>query len=272
MLEISKRPTDADLGAWTRKLGECLAMRDPKMNDYGKELIEEVELFRKSDTYRKKRKKKGGLEDADPNARKVRNYEIQSSKFEDLEKSKNSGAGVENKIKPPIFPPDSTGFHRIPEDSTDSVQQSRAEQLKQSNKQEEITTPLNPPTGGDAQTPEEKFEIARTKYPGTKNGHRVEWENFKRKAGKNFHLTASLLFPAIELEISHKAALSSAGAFCPEWPHFRTWINQNRWEQEFSKEALNGNTRNHKLGSRTARLDEDGRTLARKIKEAAGIN
>jgi hypothetical protein len=159
----------------------------------------------------------------------------------------------------------------IPQEGAGSRARARIE-LKgtEQNRTEQITTPLTPLAGGNIQTPKEKFEIFRKEYPGTKGGPNVEWKNFKRKAGKNFHVIASLLLPALDAEKLHREALVSRGVFCPEWANFRTWINQHRWEQEFSKEALNGHARNHRPGSRAARLDEDGRALARKIAEAAG--
>lgn len=78
------------------------------------------------------------------------------------------------------------------------------------------------------------FESARKRFPGTKKGYQFEFDLFKKKH-KDWKDCLSLLLPAIEKEITHKHFLNQKGSFCPEWPHFSTWINQRRWEQEFEQ-------------------------------------
>ncbi len=81
-----------------------------------------------------------------------------------------------------------------------------------------------------------KFDEARKSYPGTKNGIEPEWENFQKKHGKNTPKIVPLILPAIQAEKEHKERLkATAGAFCPEWKNFKTWINNSCWTQELSE-------------------------------------
>ena len=77
----------------------------------------------------------------------------------------------------------------------------------------------------------EKFEIFRKKYPGTKRGLDTEYDNFKKK-NKNYKEIVDLLLPAIETQIEVHAEKIRQEAFCPEWKHLKTWINQKCWEEE----------------------------------------
>jgi hypothetical protein len=86
--------------------------------------------------------------------------------------------------------------------------------------------------------PQETFEAARRLYPGVKRGQTTEWVNFQKKYGNSKEILA-LLQTAIESQAGIKAALRRTGKFCPEWPHFRTWINNRRWEDEIQK-TFNG--------------------------------
>lgn len=105
-------------------------------------------------------------------------------------------------------------------------------------------------------TLEADFDAARKAYPGQKNGLKREYQNFSRKAGKDASTIIPLLIPAIEAEKAHKAALRASGKFCPDWAHFQTWINQNRWEQELPKvEATDGT---HKPGLKPTRQQQLG--------------
>jgi hypothetical protein len=80
------------------------------------------------------------------------------------------------------------------------------------------------------------FEDARKLYPGTKRGHATEWAGFAKH--RDHAECLPLLVPAIEAEKASKDAARLAGGFCPEWPHFSTWINQRRWEQEIAGPQL----------------------------------
>jgi hypothetical protein len=81
----------------------------------------------------------------------------------------------------------------------------------------------------------EVFEAARQAYGGTKRGFGPEWENFVKKF-PDYQPILPLLLPAIERERAHREKLAAIpGAFIPAWAHFQTWINQQRWTQEFGE-------------------------------------
>jgi len=81
------------------------------------------------------------------------------------------------------------------------------------------------------------FENARQLYPGTKRGLATELKDFQKH--KDWEQVAFLLESAIQREIEHKSKQKTAEKFCPEWKHFKTWINQRCWEQEFPDEDDN---------------------------------
>lgn len=80
---------------------------------------------------------------------------------------------------------------------------------------------------------EEAFEVFRKRYPGTKRGHKVEFENFKKKNPSKWQSIIPLLLPAIEREIRHHEESAAARAFVPAYANLATWINQSRWTLEF---------------------------------------
>ncbi len=86
---------------------------------------------------------------------------------------------------------------------------------------------------GDFSELEEAFEVFRKRYPGTKRGHKVEFENFKKKNPSTWQSIIPLLLPAIEREIKHHEEAAAAHAFVPAYAHLATWINQSRWTSEF---------------------------------------
>ncbi len=87
-----------------------------------------------------------------------------------------------------------------------------------------------------------EFEAARKAYPGERPGSAVALEYLKKKH-KGYKAITPLLLPAIEREKAHKAALRAAGAFCPEWKNFKTWINNSCWLDEFSEVDPSSNRR-----------------------------
>lgn len=80
---------------------------------------------------------------------------------------------------------------------------------------------------------EDVFEIFRKRYPGTKRGHNVEFENFKKKNPSTWQSIIPLLLPAIEREIRHHEESAAAHVFVPAYANLTTWINQSRWTLEF---------------------------------------
>jgi hypothetical protein len=76
-----------------------------------------------------------------------------------------------------------------------------------------------------------EFETVRKAYPGLRRSLDVEWDNFRKK-----HTPAvviPLLLPAIERGKAYREGCASVNAFCANWPHFSTWINQSRWTEEY---------------------------------------
>ena len=80
---------------------------------------------------------------------------------------------------------------------------------------------------------EEAFEVFRKRYPGTKRGHKVEFENFKKKNPATWQSIIPMLLPAIEREIRHHEESEAARVFVPAYANLATWINQSRWTSEF---------------------------------------
>lgn len=77
-----------------------------------------------------------------------------------------------------------------------------------------------------------QFDTARKLYKGQKRGLETEFSCLRNKHN-DYREIVQLLYTSIQAEIVHKEKLVAAGQFCPEWPHFSTWLNQRRWEQEF---------------------------------------
>jgi hypothetical protein len=69
------------------------------------------------------------------------------------------------------------------------------------------------------------FETARKKFPGTKRGFQVEFDNFKKKHPDWFDVV-DLLLPAIEQQIEWR---KKDGRY---WKMFQTWINNSCWTEE----------------------------------------
>lgn len=81
----------------------------------------------------------------------------------------------------------------------------------------------------------EGFEEFYQLYPLKRNPTRAlkSWA----KAVKKGNGTASAIMDALSKQIAHKAHLKSTGAFCPEWPHPSTWLNDERWKDEIPEQS-----------------------------------
>lgn len=79
------------------------------------------------------------------------------------------------------------------------------------------------------------FDEARKIYPGIKRGLQTELAGFVKKH-KDWREVLPLLKPAIEQQTKYKAWLRANNKFYSEWPLFKTWINQSRWEEELPTE------------------------------------
>ena len=75
------------------------------------------------------------------------------------------------------------------------------------------------------------FEEARKIYRGTKRGCNTEYEVFIKH--KDWQEVLPNLKAAIQREINYIEGLKKEGKFAPEYKHFRTWLNQRCWENEF---------------------------------------
>ena len=81
---------------------------------------------------------------------------------------------------------------------------------------------------------EEEFESFRKAYPGNKGGHKIEFENFKKKHS-DYQTAVHLLSPALDKLKDWREQKKQSGQFVPEYANLSTWINQRRWEVEFEK-------------------------------------
>jgi DNA-binding transcriptional ArsR family regulator len=89
-------------------------------------------------------------------------------------------------------------------------------------------------TTNDKELTEEIFETFRRAYPGSKNGHTVEYDNFTRKH-KDYKSVVHLLLPALNKLEQWRTEAKKVGQFVPEYANLSTWINQRRWEAEMAK-------------------------------------
>lgn len=81
----------------------------------------------------------------------------------------------------------------------------------------------------------EQFEAVRQRYPGTKRGLETELSQFQRH--KDHKAVIDLLLPALEAAIQRREERTKKGQWNPDWPHFRTWISQRRWEENWVEEV-----------------------------------
>lgn len=88
--------------------------------------------------------------------------------------------------------------------------------------------PLSPP-GGYFQD----FEIARNEYPGPKRDAQTEWDAFQKKFGAEAAGIVPLLLPAIKRYAAHLAKEAKKSSKKPFLAHFKTWLNQKRWTEEY---------------------------------------
>ena len=82
-----------------------------------------------------------------------------------------------------------------------------------------------------------EFENFRVKYPGTKRGYQIEFDNFNKKH-KDWRKVLPLLEEKLTYQISAREIKRRAGGFVPEWKNLQTWINQRCWEEEISTEVI----------------------------------
>lgn len=89
---------------------------------------------------------------------------------------------------------------------------------------------------------EDVFEKFRKAYPGNKGGHKIEFENFKKKHS-DYRVTVHLLYPALDKLKEWREQKKRLGQFVPEYANLSTWLNQRRWEVEFEEIIENNATK-----------------------------
>lgn len=102
---------------------------------------------------------------------------------------------------------------------------------------------------------EEEFEMFRKAYPGNKRGHKVEFDNFKKKHS-DYKAAVYLLSPALARLNEWRDRKKQLGQFVPEYANLSTWINQRRWEVEYEKA-----TENNETEQKQAKRYDDGNFL-----------
>lgn len=93
------------------------------------------------------------------------------------------------------------------------------------------------------------FEETRKIYPGTKRGIKTEFENFKKH--KDWKEVLPILYDCLHFQIEFRKYRTG---FVPEWPHFQTWINQRRWEEEMQLQQNQKN--NNELDNFEREIDD----------------
>lgn len=100
----------------------------------------------------------------------------------------------------------------------------------------EDVIPLNEKPKPHKQKPTEEqtaaFEDAREAFKGRKRGHDTEFADFRRKH-KDWPTAVHQLLSAVNRLDEYRERCIEAGEFCAGWPHFSTWLNQRRWEDEY---------------------------------------
>lgn len=98
-------------------------------------------------------------------------------------------------------------------------------------KQEGTNKPPNPQRGNAELR--EIFQKAHDKFPGTKREAGTDLHTFTKH--KDWKEVIDRLLPAIDKQIAHRKKLKDdQAAFIAEWPNFQTWLNQRRWEDQYS--------------------------------------
>lgn len=90
----------------------------------------------------------------------------------------------------------------------------------------------------------EAFDLFFAKYPGNKRSSTTEFRNLRDQYPFEFPAILPLLLPALEKWEKWRNQQRIAGAFVPSCLSMQNWINQRRWEDEFTQ----SNTNNHEKG------------------------
>ena len=107
-------------------------------------------------------------------------------------------------------------------------------------------SPRSPKGEVDLVSLKDQFEIFRKRYPGTKRGLDTEFNEFVKKYSGHVTEIVPLLLPALENLMRWREQAAKRGEFVPSFANLKTWINQRRWETEYSVESLNTIDDEHK--------------------------
>ncbi|PSR54184.1 hypothetical protein AHMF7605_11950 [Adhaeribacter arboris] len=113
--------------------------------------------------------------------------------------------------------------------------------------------------------------MARKVYPGTKRGEEVEWLNLQKKFKNQLPDLPRLILGAIEKQIQWRERMREVNPreFVPQWPHFKTYINQQRWTEEtpeVNKVTFQNSYENRTNQNQRSRLDtEEAVAIARML-------
>lgn len=83
------------------------------------------------------------------------------------------------------------------------------------------------------------FDKFRKKYPGTKRGAEIEFDNLKKKYKKEFKTIIPILEQELDRQFAERTKKMTAGNFVPEWKNLQTYINNRAWEETFNQGAEN---------------------------------
>jgi hypothetical protein len=116
---------------------------------------------------------------------------------------------------------------------SNNAQEREREREKEREKNKSIDN-SRPKKGQEIVLTLEQFDRFRKKFPGTKRGLQVEFDNFKKRHNKSWKTILPLLLPNLERQIEQRQLLANALRFVPEWPHLKTYINNAGWETEYN--------------------------------------
>lgn len=118
-------------------------------------------------------------------------------------------------------------------DATDG-QMSQLEGLLSKKKAYQVPASMKPVVdGNDWERRLFAFDIFRKRYPGTKGGLVVEFNNFLKVCNANgldidFRLSA--LPWNLKYQVELRQMMKDGGEFVPSWKNLKTWVNNQCWD------------------------------------------
>jgi len=113
-------------------------------------------------------------------------------------------------------------------------QMSQLERLLSKKKAHQVPASLKPVIdGNDWERRLFAFDIFRKRYPGTKGGLVVEFNNFLKVCnanGMDIDFRISALPWNLKYQVELRQVMKDDGEFVPSWKNLRTWVNQQCWD------------------------------------------